>query len=149
SQDAPQRVVAPTTRRADEGPRPELLAGPPAVIAAGVDLLTDALRAQAVDVTPVDFRPPVDTPAGTADALATVLADPRRADATASATQRMLAVRATRVDVLPASEALGMQPGEFYRAGPPITWERASGPLRGALIGAMLFEGLADSPDEA
>ena len=35
-------------------------------------------------------------------------------------------------------------PGEFLHAGPPIDWERASGPLRGALIGAMLFEGLAD-----
>src|SRR3954466_8896082 len=28
-------------------------------------------------------------------------------------------------------------------AGPPITWERASGPLRGAVIGALLFEGRA------
>src|SRR5690606_18207742 len=33
--------------------------------------------------------------------------------------------------------------------GPPIEWERASGPMRGALIGAMLFEGLAQTPEEA
>ena len=127
----------------------DLLAGPPAVIAAGIDLLTDALRAQAVDVTTVDFRPPVDSPPGTAEALSTVLADPRREAANAVAVERMLSVRAKLVDVLPASEALGMRPGEFYHAGPPITWERASGPLRGALIGAMLFENLAATPAEA
>ena len=28
-------------------------------------------------------------------------------------------------------------------AGPPIEWERMSGPLRGAVIGALLYEGLA------
>lgn len=141
-----------TAHTADAGPAvapADLLSGPPSVITAGIDLLTDALRAQAVPVTTVDFRPPVDDPAGTADALARVLADPRREAANATAISRMLAVRALLVDVLPASEALGMKPGEFYHAGPPITWDRASGPLRGALIGAMLFEGLASTPAEA
>jgi hypothetical protein len=127
----------------------DLLGGPPRVITAGIDLLTDALRAQAVEVVPVDFRPPVDEPAGTADALSAVVADPRREEANRTAVERMLAVRAQLVDVVPASEALGMRPGEFYHAGPPIDWDRASGPLRGALIGAMLFEGLADTPEEA
>ncbi|MGI8986262.1 MAG: DUF1116 domain-containing protein, partial [Nocardioidaceae bacterium] len=37
----------------------------------------------------------------------------------------------------------------FLHAGPPIDWPRASGPLRGALIGAALFEGLAGTPEEA
>jgi hypothetical protein len=55
----------------------------------------------------------------------------------------MLAVRARLVDVRPASEALGLRPGEFCHAGPPVDFDRASGPLRGALIGALLFEGLA------
>jgi hypothetical protein len=135
------------------GPAPaDLLAGPPSVITAGIDLLADALRAQAVPVTPVDFRPPTVDPAdpeGGLAALATVLADPRRDSANATAVSRMLAVRALLVDVLPASEALGIKPGEFYHAGPPITWERTSGPLRGALIGGVLFEGLASTPEEA
>jgi hypothetical protein len=125
----------------------ELLAGPPSVITAGIDLLADALRAQAVDVTPVDFRPPAD-PTVTDD-LVTVLADPRRPAADAVAVQRMLDTRAMLVDVVPAREALGLEPGQFLHAGPPIGWDRASGPLRGALIGAMLFEGLAADPAEA
>jgi hypothetical protein len=51
--------------------------------------------------------------------------------------------------VTTAADALGLQPGQFLHAGPPITWERASGPLRGALIGAMLHEGVADTPEQA
>jgi hypothetical protein len=41
-------------------------------------------------------------------------------------------------DVIP-----GMKENLILHAGPPIEWERMSGPLRGAVIGALLFEGLA------
>ena len=61
----------------------------------------------------------------------------------------MLAAEAHLVDVRPAAEALGLERGQFLHAGPPVTWERASGPMRGALIGAMLLEGLADDPEQA
>ena len=37
----------------------------------------------------------------------------------------------------------------LLHAGPPIEWERASGPLRGAVIGAALYEGWADSEEKA
>ena len=123
-----------------------LLAGPPSVITAGVDLLSQALVDQAVQVSTVDFRPAT---LGQEQALARVLADPRVAEANALAVQRMMAVRAQLVDVIPASQALGLTKGQFLHAGPPITWDRTSGPLRGALIGAMIFEGLAADPAEA
>ena len=131
----------------------DLLAGPPSVITAGVELLADALREQAVEVTEVSFTPavtePAADPAAVLPALDAVLADPRRAAANAEAARRMLGVGAMLVDVVPAADALGMRPGQFFHAGPPIDWERASGPLRGALIGAMLFEGLADTAADA
>ncbi len=122
----------------------DLLDPPDRVICAGVDLLADALREQGVDVVEVDFRPPTG-----GDDLHTVLADPRRPAANAEALRRLLAVRAELVAVRPAAQALGLQPGQFLHAGPPIDFERASGPLRGALIGAMLFEGLATDAAEA
>jgi hypothetical protein len=53
------------------------------------------------------------------------------------------------VDVAPAAELLGLEPGQFLHAGPPITWDRASGPLRGALMGAAALEGLVQDPDDA
>jgi len=111
-----------------------------------VGLFAEALRAQAVEVTEALWQPPLD---GTALHLARVMADPRRVDANALAVQRMTAAGADLVDVRPASEALGLERGTFLHAGPPIEWVRASGPLRGALIGAMLFEGLAETPEDA
>ncbi len=125
-----------------------LLDGAPRVVAVGAQMFTDALTAQAVEVTQVEWRPPLGD-VGTEDQLARVLADPRHAAANAQAVDRMLTAGAELVDVRPASEALGLRPGEFLHAGPPIGWDRAAGPLRGALIGAMLLEGLASTPEEA
>ncbi len=56
----------------------------------------------------------------------------------------MLKGVATARDVIP-----GMKDNLFLHAGPPIEWERMSGPLRGAIIGAMIFEGLAANEAEA
>jgi Protein of unknown function (DUF1116) len=122
---------------------PNVAAG---VVTAGVEVFVEALRAQAVAVTPVDWRPPENS---TEEALAAVLADPRRRAANEQALDAMLRSTAALVDVRPARDALGLQLGQFLHAGPPIEWERASGPLRGALIGAMLLEGLAETPDAA
>lgn len=47
-------------------------------------------------------------------------------------------------DVIP-----GMHDKLFLHAGPPVTWERMSGPVRGAMIGAMFLEGMAKSVEEA
>jgi hypothetical protein len=117
----------------------DLLRRPPHVIAAGIGLLADAAAAQAASVTRVDWAPPM---RGTEADLTAVLADPRRAAANALALRRMLAARAQLVDVVQAGPALGLARGEFLHAGPPISWDRASGPLRGALMGAAVFEGL-------
>jgi uncharacterized protein DUF1116 len=116
----------------------ELLRREPQVISAGLSLLADAAAQQGARVTRVDWAPPLP---GTEADLATVLADPRRAAANALAVERLLSSRAYLVDVRPAGTALGLGRGEFLHAGPPITWDRASGPLRGALTGAALFEG--------
>jgi len=42
------------------------------------------------------------------------------------------------LDVVP-----GMRPDLLLHAGPPIDWRRMSGPLRGAVIGALIYEGSA------
>jgi hypothetical protein len=47
-------------------------------------------------------------------------------------------------DVIP-----GMRDNLLLHAGPPIEWERMSGPLRGAVIGALIFEGRARDESEA
>jgi hypothetical protein len=122
------------------------MSAPEHVVGVGVDLLADAAESQAVEVTRVDWRPPM---TGTEADLAAVAADPRRRAANEDALARMLRVQALLVDVAPASELLGLERGQFLHAGPPITWDRASGPLRGALMGAAALEGLVDDPDDA
>lgn len=139
----PEPATPPTATPAPLG---GLLAADPEVVTAGAGLLADALRAQAVPVTEVDWRPPWP---GVGAALAKVLADPRREAANALALARMTAAQAELVRIAPASEVLGLAPGEFLHSGPPLTWERASGPMRGALVGAALVEGLAGTPEEA
>ncbi len=126
---------------------PALPSRPPtAVVSTGADLFAAAVAEQAVAVERVDWRPPMP---GTADDLATVAADPLRAEANARALERMLAVQASLVAVAPAAEVLGLQRGEFLHAGPPLDWARASGPMRGALMGAAAFEGLVEDPEDA
>ena len=51
---------------------------------------------------------------------------------------------AKAIDVIP-----GMHKNLFLHAGPPITWDRMAGPVKGAMIGAMIFEGRAKNADEA
>jgi hypothetical protein len=48
------------------------------------------------------------------------------------------------IDAIP-----GMKPDMLLHAGPPITWDRMCGPLRGAIIGALLYERKAKTPKEA
>ncbi|HEX6338793.1 MAG TPA: DUF1116 domain-containing protein [Jiangellaceae bacterium] len=124
----------------------ELLRSEPGVVTTGVDLFAEALAAHAVATIPVDWRPP---PPGSEVQLALVAADPRRAQANSEAIERMLRSTAELVDVRPAREALGLEPGHFLHSGPPLSWDRASGPMRGGLIAAMLYEGLADSAEQA
>lgn len=67
-----------------------------------------------------------------------------------TAVDRMMASRPMLKGVMPAREVIPrMRDNLLLHAGPPIEWARMSGPLRGAIIGAMLFEGLAKSEAEA
>ncbi len=68
--------------------------------------------------------------------------------ANAQATERMIEARPILVGLAKASEVIpGMRDNLLLHAGPPITWDRASGPMRGAITGALIFEGKAT--DEA
>jgi hypothetical protein len=48
------------------------------------------------------------------------------------------------VDIVPAAEAIPALEGRILlHAGPPISWDRMCGPMRGAIAGALVFEGCA------
>ena len=105
----------------------------------------DQYRAPSVQV---DWRPPVAVDAG---ALQTVRA---KADAIAQANAKAVAkILAAKPMLIGLEKALDVVPGMkknlILHAGPPIAWERMCGPMRGAIMGALVYEGLAKTPEEA
>lgn len=67
-----------------------------------------------------------------------------------SAVERMMSARPILTGVARAKDVIpGMHDDLILHAGPPITWDRMSGPLRGAIIGALIFEGKAANDADA
>lgn len=65
-----------------------------------------------------------------------------------TAVERMMSARPMLTGVATARDVIpGLRDNLLLHAGPPIAWEWMSGPLRGAVIGALILEGLA--ADEA
>src|SRR5262249_31461386 len=54
------------------------------------------------------------------------------------------------VDIQTARDVIpGMADNLILHAGPPIAWERMCGPMQGAILGALVYEGRASTLDEA
>lgn len=119
-----------------------------AVASCGVGLFADQLEHQGVSVARVDWRPP---PEASEEAL-TRLARHGRAIAQANddVVDHMQAAAPHLEGVAIAGEVIaGMDAHTFLHAGPPIGWDDMSGPLRGAIVGAAVHEGVADDPEAA
>ena len=69
-------------------------------------------------------------------------------EANAEALKRILEGEPKLLDVVPAHAAIkGLKERMILHAGPPIVWDKMCGPMRGAVAGAIVFEGWA--PDLA
>ena len=134
-------------------PGKQLLGGPLAVVHLGLDNLIDGARAAGAPVHVVDFVPPARGDRVLAAHLQRLLQPPLAAAidaANRAALERVLASQPHLVGVGLARDVVpGMAEDLFLHAGPPITWERMSGPLKGAVIGGLILEGMAASPAEA
>lgn len=66
------------------------------------------------------------------------------------ALSRILGAQPALVGMSTAGEAIpGMTPTTILHAGPPVTWENMCGPVRGAVMGGLIYEGLAKNLEEA
>jgi hypothetical protein len=64
--------------------------------------------------------------------------------------ERVLAAQPTLVGMSTAGEIIpGMTKKTILHAGPPVTWDKMSGPLQGAIIGGLIYEELAKDEKEA
>src|SRR3954464_2779825 len=119
-----------------------LLAGPLRVVNVGLNGFARDLTASGVPVVQVDWRPP--------SRLQEVLSrlEARAADidrANEEALRRMLAADPVLLGVRRAGELIPELDADrlILHAGPPLAWDRMCGPLRGAVCGAIVFEGWA------
>lgn len=71
-------------------------------------------------------------------------------EANEQAFKRLLEAKPHWVDLAKAIDIVpGMRKKLILHAGPPVTWGKMCGPQRGAVMGALVYEGLASSPEEA
>ena len=131
-----------------EDPKTGLLDVPPRVVNVGLESFADDLQSFGADVVHVDWTPPAGGDGGLAALLSMDMEKIEAANQ--EALRRMLSADPVLIDVLPAADVLsGLEDRMILHAGPPIEWPRMSGPLRGAVIGALIYEGLANSREQA
>ncbi|MGY4711752.1 oxamate carbamoyltransferase subunit AllG family protein [Mycolicibacterium sp. CBM1] len=122
------------------------------VVNVGLQGFATNITAAGGQVTNLTWAPPAGADPALGWTLAKLVGDPRIGAANQIAYERYLAAQPRLVDLVLASEAIaGLGPGErrILHAGPPIAWPDMCGPQRGAIAGAILYEGWAENLDAA
>ena len=122
----------------------------------GVAEFARSPRAHGASVVELAWRPPAGGDRDLGLLLARLEDDPddaigaRIASANKRAIERVLSARPVLLDVRTAADVVpGLGPRTILHAGPPIEWSLMCGPVRGAIIGAILNEGWAATPEDA
>jgi hypothetical protein len=116
------------------------------VVNVGLESMARSLRDQGVPVVDVDWRPP----AGGVSRLRMTGVGVDIDAANEEVCRRIRQGRPALVGMGIARDVIpGMHDRMILHAGPPITWERMCGPQRGAVMGALIYEGIARDEPEA
>ena len=137
-----------------------LISSTPAALNVGLDSFNLSISGNGGIARQLDWQPPGNADPALAWKLARLMADngdpesigSRIDAANREACERVIAARPMLVDV--ALRADSVWP-EFkserilLHAGAPVAWENMCGPMHGAMVGAVLHEGWADTPEKA
>jgi hypothetical protein len=118
------------------------------VVNVGLQGFATNISAAGGQVTHLNWAPPAGALAALGWALAGMIGDPRIASANRTAYERYLSAQPRLVDFVLARDAMpALAVGErrILHAGPPIAWAEMCGPQQGAICGAILYEGWADT----
>ncbi|WP_370547408.1 DUF1116 domain-containing protein [Edwardsiella tarda] len=128
-----------------------LFSQPLKVVNAGLQSFANTIQQVGGEVIALNWQPPAQGDIATGLDLATLLAHPLVEQANQIAMARYLEAQPVLIDVMSAREAIPAlaQQKRILHAGPPIDWQAMCGPVKGAIIGAILFEGWADSHQAA
>lgn len=131
---------------------------PLSVINVGVDSFLASVRESGGTVLETEWRPAGDGDPALAWAVAMLAPDPADPEAPGSridranalAVERIVASQPVLVDVAPHAREVWPDLGRtLLHAGAPVAWEDMCGPMRGSMVGAVLYEGWAATPQEA
>jgi hypothetical protein len=132
---------------------------PLSVVNVGVETFVHSVEAAGGHATQLAWQPPGDGDADLAWALAGLAGDADDPDcagsridrANALAVERIKSAQTVLVDV--ALHARDVWPAlkerTLLHAGAPVAWPRMCGPMQGAMVGAVLYEGWAETAEEA
>jgi hypothetical protein len=113
---------------------------PVSVINVGLSSMAQALRDQSIRVTDVDWRPAINGAPHLTFTRSGIDID----QANDETCRQIKSGRPMLVGMGIAGDHIpGMNSKMFLHAGPPITWDRMCGPTRGAIMGALIYEGMA------
>ena len=114
------------------------------VVNAGIASFGEAVRNAGAGLTQLDWSPPAQGDVAVGAALARLVGHPTVEAANRKAFDAYAAAQPVLEGIGLAREVVpGMGERMLLHAGPPIEWGRMCGPMQGAIIGAILYEGWA------
>ena len=126
-----------------------LVDGKPGVLNVGLAQFAEAVVAAGGAALQIDWAPPAAGDRAAAMALARLVGAPRVEEANRTAFAAFLAASPVLRGVCTVRELPGLDRRVLLHAGPPIEWVRMCGPMQGAIVGAILYEGWARDAEAA
>jgi hypothetical protein len=137
-------------------PTAALFTSPLHVANLGLSSFAQTLQEALVPVIDVNWRPP----AGGDPHLIQLIDQLKATEGTAwnsqitianeTAIEHLLAAEPHIIGIGIARDVVpGLRDGVILHAGPPVTWDAMCGPMRGAVIGGLIYEHAASTPGEA
>jgi len=120
------------------------------VINIGTSKFKEDLDMQNIESVQVEWQPPAGGNIDLIKALDQFQNNDRISEANAEVIKRVKDAHPYLIDIDLAINVIpGMHAKKILHSGPPIKWANMCGPVQGAVIGALIYEGLADDEVEA
>ncbi|WP_019375980.1 DUF1116 domain-containing protein [Virgibacillus halodenitrificans] len=120
------------------------------VVNIGTSKFKEDLDRQGVETIQVDWQPPAGGNLELIKALDLLQDNEKVERANKEAIKRIKDAHPFLIDIdLAVNVIPDMHNKKILHSGPPIAWENMAGPMQGAIIGAMIFEGMATNEEEA
>ena len=114
------------------------------VVNVGIASFADAVREAGAGATQLEWMPPAQGDIAAGAALARLVGNRQVEAANKIAFDAYLAAQPVLEGIGIAGNTVpGLQGRMILHAGPPIEWQRMCGPMQGAIVGAILYEGWA------